>query len=43
MNGFRSLATTTTMVCLAIAMAADGAAGQQPVKSAKEQFVGTWT
>ena len=39
MNRFRSLATTVTL-CLAIAMAADGAAGQQ---SAKEQFVGTWT
>jgi hypothetical protein len=42
MNGFRRLATTT-MLCLAIAVAADGAAGQQPSKSAREQFVGTWT
>ena len=42
MNGFGSLATTATL-CLAIAMAAGGAAGQQPGKSAKEQFVGTWT
>ena len=42
MNGFRSFATTT-MLCLAIAMAADSAAGQQPGKSAKERFVGSWT
>jgi len=42
MNGFRSLATIT-MLCLVIAMAADNAAGQQPGKSGKEQFVGSWT
>jgi Lipocalin-like domain len=42
MNGFRSLATTT-ILCLVIAMAANSAVGQQPGKSAKEQFVGTWT
>jgi Lipocalin-like domain len=38
-NRFRSLATTT-MLCLTVAA---GAAGQQPGKSAKEQFAGTWT
>jgi hypothetical protein len=42
MNGFRSLATTT-MLCLVIATAADSAVGQQPGKSAIEQFVGSWT
>ena len=42
MNGFCSFATTT-MLCLAIAMAADSAAGQQPGKSVKERFVGSWT
>jgi hypothetical protein len=42
MNGFRWLASTT-MLCFAIAVATGGAAGQQPSKSAKEQFAGTWT
>jgi hypothetical protein len=42
MNGFRSLATTA-ILCLAFAMTANVASGQQPGKSAKEQFVGTWT
>jgi hypothetical protein len=42
MYGFRSL-VTATMICLVIAVAADGAAGQQPGKSVNQQFVGTWT
>jgi hypothetical protein len=42
MNGFRSLATAA-ILSIAIALGASVAAGQQPGKSAKEQFVGTWT
>jgi lipocalin-like protein len=42
MDRLRRLATTT-MVCLAMAVSADGATGQQASKSANEQFVGTWT
>jgi len=42
MNGLRSF-STATIFYLAIALGASVAAGQQPGKSAKEQFVGTWT
>jgi hypothetical protein len=42
MNGFRSL-VTAAILSIVIALGASVAAGQQPGKSAKEQFVGTWT
>lgn len=42
MNGYRVLATAA-MLSLAIAINANSATGQQLGKSAKEQFVGTWT
>jgi Lipocalin-like domain len=42
MNGLRSF-STASIFYLAIALGASVAAGQQPGKSAKEQFVGTWT
>ena len=42
MNGLRSF-STAAIFYLAIALGASVAAGQQPGKSAKEQFVGTWT
>ena len=42
MNEYRLLATAA-MVSLAIALNANSATGQQLGKSAKEQFVGTWT
>jgi hypothetical protein len=42
MNGFRSLATAA-ILSIAIALGTSVAAGQQPGKSVKEQFVGTWT
>jgi hypothetical protein len=43
MNGFRSLATAAAIMSLAIAINANSATGQRLGKSAKEQFVGTWT
>jgi hypothetical protein len=42
MNGLRSFSTAASFY-LAIALGASVAAAQQPGKSGKEQFVGTWT
>jgi hypothetical protein len=43
MNGIRSLVLAAMILSIVGAISPDRAAGQQPGKSAKEQFVGTWT
>jgi len=43
MNGIRSLVLAAMILSITGAISPDRAAAQQPGKSAKEQFVGTWT
>jgi hypothetical protein len=43
MNGIRSLVLAAMILSITGAISPDRAAAQQPRKSAKEQFVGTWT